>query len=805
MSEKEIQNNNSVPDVEKIKDTYPDYDDNIIHQTEVEAVEAETVPSENILPSRIADSLGDLYTHQAKAISRLQDGDNVTVTTPTSSGKTWIYTLFYGCQKLANPNAKALFLYPTKALSADQERAVSELLAEVGIDATVDVYDGDTDSGEKPRIRDESDVIISNFSGINHYLTNHTKWGSFFSNVGLIVIDESHTYTGIQGMHVIWILRRLRRVLNYYESHPQYVCSTATIGNPKEHSEALVGVDFTVIDEDGSPRGRRKIAFWQPPIVEEDDGMDVQRKRVVSELAHVSTHLARLDTQTLGFLRSRQNCEMANKKAQSRAQDDALSSVSEVYPYHAGLPKYRRQEVEAALDNGDADAVFSTSALELGIDIGSVDATAIGGYPGTRQSFWQQVGRAGRGTSDALSLFFPRDRDAIDQYIVDTPSYLLEDDVEDAVVSVENNTVYAKHILCAANEIPLTPDDIGVLGDEQRLRDAVSVWQDAGEIRGDLEQGAQYVGSPRPQSNISMYGTTDTQFHVECVDDNTEHPDDDPQIDIEPVQRERAYRDFHEGALFMHDGEQFEVVDMDEEGYHNLIKVRKVNVPYYTVTEHDKRVHSIEISDSTQLTDDISIHAGMGSVDITYSQYRKVPIYETNPEQETHPVPIDLPPISIRTQLMWVELPEGFAQPVIESIDDDTFQSAPEGGLLTDEKQWTFAGGLHGAEHGMIKLAPLELRIDNSDIGGLSTPNHSELDGPTWFIHDGVEGGVGFSHSIYENFTDIAERTKERVDDCDCNALDGCPACLVSSQCGNRNEPLSKAATIEILDRVVSE
>lgn len=804
----DAENSSHVPTVEEIKDTYPDYEGQIIHQTEIESEEAQTVPAEEVLPDPIANSLGELYTHQAEAISQLQQGNNVTAATSTSSGKTWIYTLFYAAKRLANSNAKALLLYPTKALSADQERAISELIDEVGVDATVDAYDGDTDSGEKPRIRSESDVIISNFSAINHYLNDHTKWGSFFSNVELVVVDESHTYTGIQGMHVIWVLRRLRRVLNYYDSHPQYVCSTATIGNPKEHSEALVGVDFNVVDNDGSPRGKRKIAFWQPPIVDtDDDGMDVQRKRVVTELAHVSTHLARLDTQTLGFLRSRQNCEMANKKAESNAKDDALSSVSDVYPYHAGLPKYRRQEIEAALDSGDADAVFSTSALELGIDIGSVDATTIGGYPGTRQSFWQQVGRAGRGTSDSLSLFLPRDRDAIDQYIVSTPSYLLEDDVEDAVVSVENNTVYAKHILCAANELPLKPEDADILGGEQRLRDAVSVWQDAGKIRGDLNQGAQYVGPPRPQSNISMYGTTDTQFHVECVEDNTtpERVDGDPQIDIEPVQRERAYRDFHEGALFMHDGEQFEVLEMDEEGYHNLIKVRKVDTPFYTVTEHDKRIHDVVSNESIQITDDIAIHAGMGVVDITYSQYRKVPIYETDSEQETHPQPLNLPPISIQTQLMWVELPEGFSQPVIESLDEDVFQTPPDDGMLTDEQQWTFDGGLHGAEHGMIKLAPLELRIDNSDIGGLSTSNHPELDGPTWFIHDGVEGGVGFSHSIYDNFIDIAERTRERVADCDCESKDGCPACLVSSQCGNRNEPLSKAATIEILDRVISD
>ena len=803
---------------ETLAQTFPDYDDQLVARTVQEASDGLFEDPESVLPANLADNLdNDLYSHQADALAALQDGDNVTVATSTSSGKTWIYTLYFALLKQQNPDARALFLYPTKALSTDQEKAVNDLFNDLGVDATAETYDGDTKSGRKPIIRDKKDGVMSNFSCINEYLSNRVKWNDVYENCVLSVIDESHTYTGVHGMHVAWVIRRLRRMLNHYDADPQIVCSTATIGNPKEHSESLTGAEFTVIDNDGSPHGRREIAFWQPPVDKENDGhgyipedevVPDMRKRAGSEAARVTAHLGLNGVQTLTFTRSRQGTEIGAKQAGSAAGDHPSDEYLRVKPYHAGLSKKKRRGVEHQLKSGETDAVITTNALELGIDIGGVDATVLAGYPGTRQSFWQQVGRAGRGGSDSLSVFIPRS-DAIDQYILDDPDYLLSDDVEDAVVDLENNAVYARHVLCAANESPLTEDDVEWFGPRDRLERAVSVWQDAGRMVGDLDRGAQYNGAPRPQSDISMYATTDELYDVRCTNGD---------IDMEPIEKKRAYRDYHPGALVMYDGQQYEVTDIHEDRYQPYVEVQRVNTREYTITLSDKRVHDLEVKESRDLGGGFSIHKGMGTVDVAYTQYKRMDI--DGGHASSGMMPIDLPPVSLRTQLMWIELPNRMLPEVEAAVNDEEYIEPSEDSEFAgmSPARFTVAGGLHGAEHGMIKMAPLELRLDNSDMGGLSMPMHPETESPVWFIHDAVEGGVGrdrhghaeealelrrFSYSIYENFEEIALKTLARVEHCSCGRVEGCPSCLMSSQCGNNNEPLHRKATQFILDEVL--
>lgn len=788
---------------ETLARTFPDYDDQLVEQTVQEPSQGTFTDSHTVLPDSLAENLGtDLYEHQAQALEALQAGDDVTVATSTSSGKTWIYTLYFALLKQQNPEARALFLYPTKALSADQETAVNDLLARLGVDASAETYDGDTKSERKPIIRDNKDIIISNFAGINEYLSDHVKWNTIYNNCELIVVDESHTYTGVHGMHVAWVIRRLRRMLSKYDTDPQIVCSTATIGNPQEHSESLTGAEFTVIDTDGSPHGRREIAFWQPPRDEADEATSVEeagpemRKRAGTEAARVTAHLGLNDIQTLAFTRSRQGTEIGARQAETAAENHPLPKYLDVQPYHAGLSKQKRRSAEHQLKSGTTDAVITTNALELGIDIGGVDATVLAGYPGTRQSFWQQVGRAGREAADSLSVFISRNS-AIDQYILDEPGYLLSDDVEDAVVDLENNSVYARHVLCAANEAPLTEEDVAWFGPRDRLERAVSVWKDAGRMIGDLDRGAQYNGPPRPQSDISMYATTDEVYDVRCSNG---------EIDMEPIEKKRAYRDYHPGALIMYDGQQYEVTDIHEDRRRPYVELQQVNTREYTITLSDKRVHNLELTESRDLGDGFAIHKGMGTVDVAYTRYKRVAIGESN-ESESMMMPIDLPPVSLRTQLMWIELPETLLAETEARIETQDYIEPSADGEFTgmDAGQFTVAGGLHGAEHGMIKMAPLELRLDSSDMGGLSTPRHPETESPVWFIHDAVEGGIGFSHSIYENFEAIAMKTLTRVSQCSCGRNEGCPSCLMSSQCGNNNEPLHRGATERILERVLAQ
>jgi DEAD/DEAH box helicase domain-containing protein len=783
---------------DRLREQFPEYEDQIVHTATRPAAEADRVDAASVIGPDLAADLGhDLYTHQAEAIECLLGGENVAVATSTASGKTYVYALYFALLKQENPDARALFCYPTKALSRDQEQALNDLYDDLNVDVTVATYDGDTPRDRRRAIRENADVIVSNFAGINVYLGHHEKWRDAFANCELLAVDESHTYTGVHGMHVAWTIRRLRRVLYYYGSDPRLVCTTATIGNPAEHAEALTGEAFSVVDDDGSPRGERRIAFWDPPfdddLAEEFDIEDFlgAKRSANSEASDVLAHLGLNGVQTLVFARSRQGTELAAKSAERAAGEHPSGGYLSVEPYHAGHGKESRRSTEYRLKSGDLDGVVSTNALELGIDIGSVDATVVSGYPGTRQSFWQQVGRAGRGTADALAVLVAR-ADAIDQYVLDDPDYLLGDAMEDAVVDLDNNVAYARHLLCAAEELPLTRDDAEWFGGEERLERAVEMWKDAGRFVGHLDHGVQYDGRPRPQADISMYATSGEQFDVRC---------EDGEIDMEPIDRERAYRDFHPGAITLHDGTEYDVVELEEDVPHPYVTVREARTNEYTQTLSEKSVSDLEVQRERDLGDGYRLCFGTGTVRVHYSHYKRIEI--ATGRTKGPPEPTGLPPIDLRTQLMWIETPRDLFRQVVDDIPDEQL-AEPSGSASLGTKEWTFLGGLHGAEHGIIKLAPLELRIDKGDMGGLSIKRHPETDVPTWFVHDAVEGGIGFAKGVYEHAEAVMERTRERVATCDCGGVNGCPACLMDVQCGNGNEPLHSPATVRILDAVLS-
>ena len=377
---------------EELQDSFPDWRDQICHSERLAAQTADTVAPNTVLQEPLSSRLDhDLYSHQADALELLANDENVVVTTSTSSGKTLIYQLQIARNHLGNPDATALCLFPTKALTTDQEKALNDGLRDsLELDTTVGVYDGDTKNERKRRIRETANVILTNPAGLNVYLPRHNKdrgWHRFYSNLELVVIDEGHEYSGVMGTHVAWILRRLRRVLAHYESDPQFVMTTATIGNPATHAGTLTGADFQVIDEDGSPRGNRDIVLWEPPLDEEtledyDDGsgdlmegFEQARRSSAREAASVTAHLAINGMQTLQFTTARQGTEIGAKQAVGAARDHPREQYIDVEPYHAGLGKQKRRAVENQLKGTTLDAVISTNALELGIDIGSVDAT----------------------------------------------------------------------------------------------------------------------------------------------------------------------------------------------------------------------------------------------------------------------------------------------------------------------------------------------------------------------------------------------------------------------------------------------
>ncbi|WP_440991972.1 DEAD/DEAH box helicase [Haloarchaeobius baliensis] len=782
---------------DRLRESHPDYEGQLQHAETIPARPAHTVDPHEVLradlATRFADAVGSLYTHQSRALDQLADGENVCVATSTSSGKTYVYALQIARNHLADPASTALLVYPTKALSRDQEQELNEFYADLGLDLSVQVYDGDTPSDRRRHIRDTADVIITNFAGVNAYLGHHGGWRRFFANCELLAVDESHTYTGVHGMHVAWTIRRLRRILAHYGSDPQAVCTSATVGNPAEHSERLVGKPFAVVDADGSPRGSRDVAFWKPPVDEDelDDDADFEAFKSATtspvwEGASILAHLGLHGLQTLMFARSRKNAELGAKYAGDAASKHPRHGYVDVAPYHAGLGKETRRGTEYEFKTGQLDGVTSTNALELGIDVGSMDATVLTGYPGTRQSFWQQVGRSGRGTSDALSVFVAR-ADAIDQYILDNPEYVLGDAIEDGVVGLENNPVYAEHVRCAAHEKPLTEADREWF-DGDRLDRAVAMWRDAGQLAGDLDRAVRYTGPPRPQSEVSMYGAADTQFVVRCADGD---------IDMEPVDRDRAYRDHHEGALFLHAGAQYLVTEFVEDAPQPYITVERVRTDEYTETSSEKTIRELEVAERRELGDGYAIAHGTGTVEIHYTHYQRKNISTGQPTTPLQPT--GLPPVELRTDLMWIETPPVLRDEILADVGGLDPTTASEGEVMD-----IFGGGLHGAEHGMIKLTPLELRLDTGDLGGLSTPMHPETGVPTWFIHSAVEGGLGFARRIYERAEPLARRTRERVAACDCSGTGGCPACIMDSQCGNQNQYLHTDATVAVLDEVRS-
>ncbi|MCU4971185.1 DEAD/DEAH box helicase [Halobacteria archaeon AArc-m2/3/4] len=870
---------------EELVETYPSYREEAdVSLVDLPGRPAETVASETVLQPDLAGPLDhDLYSHQAAALEALADDENVCVATSTASGKTLVYALQiarnYLTAEREGEESTAYVCYPTKALSRDQERELNDLFDDLGLEIDVAVYDGDTERGEpRKRIRAEADVVISNFAGVNTYLHDHDRWARFFSACDLLVIDESHTYTGVHGMHVAWILRRLKRVLAYYGSDPQFVLTSATIGNPGVHSSALIDEPVTVVDEDGSPQGPRDLVLWNPPMrtggvengsdVEGGDGKDAisddatagasasgasdddppERLPATIEAPQVFSHLTYHDAQTLLFTPSRKLAELSIERAgehrrrRSRYYTNPDRNTA-LEPYHAGHSRKKRHGTEHQLKNGLLEGVASTNALELGINVGAMDATVQMGYPGQRQSFWQQIGRAGRGERRALSVLVAEHR-TLDQYVVSHPEFLLESDVEDAVVDVDNDAVFAQHVRCAADELAIDERDVGEFADRERLEGALEMWRRAGQVRGRLETGVSYTGPPRPQSSISLYATAGQEYEVRLA----EGVDEEYDPEMEPLARERVFRDFHEGAVRLHAGQQYEVCAVDHDAPQPSVTVRPTNVDYYTQTRSEVTILDAESEKSREINDTgFDLHYGTGTVLVYHGTYDKVAVHGGKPKDQA--IPTDNPPLQMETQLCWLEVPQDVEHHLVEEYREYSVPELESEADLEAIPHIGYVGGLHAAEHAMIGVAPLELTLDKRDLGGLSTltidshlamdrestdetqsaaPNAGDDRAPRsieaaratvrqlanslerepasgWFIYDGIEGGLGFSRAIYDEFEALAKRAREHVADCDCGRIDGCPACVMDEQCGNDNMPLHRGAAVDVFDRLLGE
>ena len=695
-----------------------------------------------------------LYSHQARAINKIRHGKNVVIVTPTASGKTLAFNLPVFEALIKDETVTALYLYPTKALTNDQLQVLKEMEQEIGLTIAPNVYDGDTPTHKRPNIRRGSKIVLSNPYGFHQYLPWHHKWKRFFENLKFIVLDETHMYRGVFGSNVAMLLRRLLRICEHYGSAPQLILSSATIANPKEHSQKLTGKVFEVVSNDGSVRGKKFFVFWNPPFLGK---AKLTRRSTHQETKDLFVFNVANKLQTLCFTISRQMAELITRWAREALWERSPHFAEAITAYRAGyLPKERRK-IENGLRTKSLLGVVSTNALELGIDIGSLDSVIISGYPGTVISTWQQAGRAGRTTVDSLVTLvaFPN---PLDQYFMKHPQDFFGRSPEHAIIDLENPYVVMGHIMCASAELPLTQQDqkyFPTLFEESlaTLEQETLVWK--------TPKGWVYSGRARPVDVVILNNISDKIVTVMSAGEV-----------LETMDLTKAYNEAHEGAVLLHQGETYVVEDLDLK---NLIaKVRQQDVHYYTDSRKTVEIAITKPYEQKQVGIDISV----GEVEVTeiYHSY----VLKTYDEVIGRR-PLNLPPLNFSTVGMWFIIPE-------------------EIGEVLNERGLDFAGGLHAIEHAMIAMTPLYAMCDRWDIGGVSTPLHFDTGAPTIFIYDGYEGGIGISEKLYSLVEKLFTTTRRLIKDCECEK--GCPSCIYSPKCGNENEPLDKQAAIIILEKL---
>ena len=711
-------------------------------------------PLPPLLAARYAErGITELYRHQARAIHSVRSRQNTVVVAGTASGKTLCYQAPIVESILEQPKSSALLIYPTKALAQDQLRSFRDL----GIpEVKAATYDGDTPADERARVRRNGNVVLTNPDMLHvGILPSHERWADFFHRLQYVVVDEMHTLRGIFGTHVAMILRRLRRIADLYGAHPTFVFGSATIGNPEELAAALCGLDVTVIDDDSSPVGEQTIALWNPPITD----IDLNRRRSsLVESTDLFLDLVRRDVHTIAFARSRKATELMYRWARERLPTTERDRVA---PYRGGYLPEQRRRIEARLFSGQLAGIVATNALELGIDVGGLDAALLTSFPGTIAAFRQQAGRAGRGREESLVTLVGGE-DALDQYFMTHPDELFSRPPEAAVINPENPLVAEAHAACAANERPLAIDDRETLGDA--IEEAANRLVQAGHLK--LKDGRLYWARrqrPAPQVNIRTSGGAS---YVIVGPDGA----------VGTLDEERAFRDGHEGAVYLHEGETFVVDVMDTQ--RREIRVTPRMVDYYTQPKSEKLLEVID-SEARDRIGPIGHHYGTVRVETHMIGYQK---RKLGSREVMDTVYLDLPPTVFETEGIWFTIPE---QVLIDA----------------DIDPMTAPGALHAAEHAGIALMPLMAICDRWDIGGLSTPWHPQVGGATIFIYEAYPGGAGISPVAFRAGRDHLEATVEAIRSCPC--LAGCPSCVQSPKCGNGNDPLDKAAAIRLLDVIL--
>ncbi|MEF9911739.1 DEAD/DEAH box helicase [Streptomyces sp. NBC_01696] len=711
------------------------------------------------------------WTHQATAAEHALDGESVVIATGTASGKSLAYlapvlsTLLEGSHAPNGRGTTALYLAPTKALAADQRRAVKALAAPLGSAIRPAVYDGDTPVEEREWVRQYANYVLTNPDMLHRgILPSHPRWASFLRSLRFVVIDECHTYRGVFGSHVAQVLRRLRRLCARYGSDPVFLLASATAAQPSVAAGRLTGLPVKEVADDASPRGEMVFALWEPPLTElhGEKGAPV-RRTATAETADLLTDLTLQGVRSVAFVRSRRGAELISLIAKERLAEVDGSLPGRVAAYRGGYLPEERRALERALHSGDLLGLAATTALELGIDVSGLDAVVIAGYPGTRASLWQQAGRAGRSGQGALAVLVARD-DPLDTFLVHHPEALFQQPVESTVLDPDNPYVLAPHLCAAAAELPLTEADIELFGPAvpellpqleaaKLLRRRTTGWHwtrreraaDLTDIRG---------GGGRP---------------VQIVEEGTGRL-------LGTVDESAAHTAVHEGAVHLHQGRTYLVRTLDLEDSVALVEEA---VPPYSTSARDTTAIAVLETDTEIPWGDGRLC--FGSVEVTNQVVsflrRRLITGEVLGETK-----LDLPPRTLRTRAVWW------------TVTEDQLDAA----RITPE---ILGGALHAAEHASIGMLPLFATCDRWDIGGVSVPLHPDTLLPTVFVYDGHPGGAGFAERAFHTARTWLTATRQAIASCECEA--GCPSCIQSPKCGNGNEPLHKRGAVRLLTELL--
>jgi DEAD/DEAH box helicase domain-containing protein len=696
-----------------------------------------------------------LWSHQAAALECARRGHTI-ITTGTASGKSLAFNLPVLDTLASDLAARAFYLYPTKALAQDQARKLSELGGRFLRHA---IYDGDTPREERPAIRRRSNLILTNPDMLHvGVLPNHRSWGDVLANLAWVVVDEAHVYRGVFGSHVANVLRRLRRLARAYGAEPRFVLTSATIANPRRLAESLTGLDMHLVDQDGAPHAEREVVMWNPPLVDEALG---KRGSALSEAAMLLAGLVERGVRTICFLKSRRGVELIQRFARLRLEGAGRPDLAErIAPYRAGYTPTQRREIERRLAEGELLAVVATDALELGIDVGDLDAALCVTFPGTVASLRQMWGRAGR-RHTGLAMYVAGE-DALDQFFCRHPDEFLERPVERAILDHESEEIHGAHLTAAAYELPLTPEDEDVFG--ERWEEHAQRLVKQGRLR---ERGGRYLprGPGYPAARIALRSASpDSVAIVESTGGEV----------IGTVEAARAHSAVHPGAVYLHMGAAYEVEDLDLAGRRALVS--PFDGDWYTQPKKESETWIEQVRDRRECCG-VLLSFGIVSVTEQVVAYQKKRVAD---HSVLDLLALDMPEQDFVTQALWYELPDPLLR---EEFPLEMLQ-----------------GSLHAAEHGQIAVLPLIAMCDRWDIGGLSTAFHQQTGRSTIFIYDGHPGGVGITRVGFERFEDLVDDALRLISECTCRS--GCPSCVQSPKCGNLNEPLDKRGAMELLSRM---